>query len=75
MTISYLAIIISRKSMAHYRIYLLDESVKIFHGEDFEAPDDAAAIAAAWQLLETHNRGRPATAVGIEVWAGKSRIF
>jgi hypothetical protein len=61
--------------MAHYRIYLLDDSVKIFHGEDVEAPDDAAAIAAGWQMLETHNLGSSAMAHGIEVWAGRSRIF
>ena len=60
MTISDFGIVISLGSMAHYRIYLLDESVKIFHGEDFEASDDAAAIAAAWQLLETQiEAGRP----------------
>jgi hypothetical protein len=39
------------------------------------APDDSAAIAAAWNLLQTHNANDPDIAYGIEVWLGKARIL
>jgi hypothetical protein len=61
--------------MYHYRIYLLDDLGRIFHGEDVQAPDDSAAIAAAWNLLQTHNANDPDIAYGIEVWLGKARIL
>jgi hypothetical protein len=61
--------------MLCYRIYLLDDLGKIFHGEDVQASDDAASIAAAWKLLETHNASDPDIAYGIEIWLGKALIL
>jgi hypothetical protein len=61
--------------MVRYRVYLLDSAHKIFHGQDVEAPDDAAAIAAAWDLFETHNALQPSAANGVEVWLGRNLVF
>jgi hypothetical protein len=61
--------------MMRYRVYLLDSGNKIFHGQDGEAPDDAAAIAAACNLFETHNILQPSAAQGIEVWLGRNLVF
>jgi hypothetical protein len=62
--------------MAHYRVYLLNHLGTIFHGEDVDAPDDATAVTAARQLLETHNAGgEPDIAYGVEIWRGSVVIL
>ena len=57
--------------MTGYRAYMLNEHGKIFHGADVETADDAAAIAAAGPLLETHKAKEANTAHGVEIWRGK----
>jgi hypothetical protein len=61
--------------MAFYRVYLLNDLGRIFHGEDVEALDDAAAIAAGWKLLEIHNASLPNIAFGVEIWFGRELIL
>jgi hypothetical protein len=61
--------------MARYRVYLLNDLGKIFHGEDVEARDNAAVIAAGWQLLEKHNESHPDIAYGIEIWLERKSNF
>jgi hypothetical protein len=61
--------------MARYRSYLLDHSGNIFHGEDVEALDDAAAVDAGWKLLEAHNAVEADAAHGIEIWRDSDLIF
>jgi hypothetical protein len=61
--------------MLYYRVYLLNDLGKIFRGEDVQAYDDAAAVAAGWNLLETHNASDPDIAYGIEIWLGRILIF
>jgi hypothetical protein len=56
-------------------VYLLNDLGTIFHGEDADAPDDAAAATAAWQLLETHNATDLNIAYGVEIWLGKILIL
>jgi hypothetical protein len=51
-----------------YRAYMLNEHGKFFRGEDVEAANDAAAIAAGRGLL-----GNPAH--GFEIWRGRDLIF
>jgi hypothetical protein len=58
--------------VASYRAYLLDEHGKILSGEDLEAADDAAAIAAGQTLLDAHSSG---SGYGFEVWRGTEVIF
>ena len=57
--------------MTSYRVYLLDEGGKIFHGEDVDASDQTAAIAAGLALFERRND----TAKGFEIWVGTDLIF
>ena len=61
--------------MLRYRVYLLDDQGRIFHGADIEAPDDAAAVAAARRVLEAHNVTDPNIAYGFEVWLATDLIF
>jgi hypothetical protein len=61
--------------MAFYRVYFLNDLGRIFHGEDVEALDDAAVIAAGWMLLEVHNTSRPNIAYGVEIWLGRELIL
>jgi hypothetical protein len=61
--------------MFNYRVYLLDGSGRIFHGEDIQAPDDTAAVTAARRLFEEFNASNPAAAQGVEIWRGRDLIF
>ena len=61
--------------MATYRVYMLDDDGKIFHGEDIDASDDDAAIAASRTLLENYNANHQVAARGFEVWNGRQIIF
>jgi hypothetical protein len=61
--------------MVRYRVYLLDDLGKIFHGADIEAPDDAAAVASARSLIKAYNADDPNMAHGLEVWLGTDLIF
>ncbi len=45
--------------MTFYRAYVLDDQGNILLSEDMQADDDAAAVAAGWQLVIAHRRTRP----------------
>jgi hypothetical protein len=62
-------------TMTIYRAYILDTKGKIFFGENVEALDEAAAIAVARTLVESHNADHPGTAHGFEIWDGHRVIF
>jgi hypothetical protein len=55
-----------------YRAYMLNEHGKIFRGDDVEAPDDAAAIAAGRALRDAPDSD---PADGFEIWRGSALIF
>lgn len=61
--------------MKRYRVYLLNDLGVIFYEDDVDALDDADAVAAAWNLLETHNASQPDIAYGIEVRARGRLVF
>ena len=61
--------------MTVYRTYLLNHEARIFHGEDLEAVDDDAAIAAGAALIESHNSRQSEAAHGFEIWRGGALIF
>jgi hypothetical protein len=61
--------------MVHYRFYLLGDTGRIFYGEDIQAMDDAAAIAAAQGRLTAHNASYPGTAHGVEIWCDRRLVF
>ena len=54
---------------------MLDRDGKIFCGEDVEAPDGDAAIAAGQILFESHNTTQSDLAHGYEVWNENQIIF
>jgi len=45
-----------------YRLYFLNDANKINRREDIELPDDAAAVACAYERDHAHS---------IEIWEGK----
>ena len=61
--------------MVRYRVYLLNDLGSIFHSDSVQAADDAAAVAAAWDLLEAYNAGHRDIAFGIEIWLGTDLVF
>ncbi len=61
--------------MTIYRAYILDKAGKIFYGEDVEALNEGAAIAAGRTLVESHNAIEPETAHGFEIWDGQNVVF
>jgi hypothetical protein len=61
--------------MTFYRAYLLDDQGHILLSEDMEASDDAAAVAAGWQLVAAHSAGSPIPARGVEIWSGDRLVF
>jgi hypothetical protein len=61
--------------MLRYRVYLLNDLGIIFHSDNVQAADGAAAVTAAWDLLEAYNTGDRNIAFGIEIWLGKDLIF
>ncbi len=58
-----------------YRTYMLDRDGKIFCGEDTEASDSDAAIAAGQIIFESHNATQSDLAHGYEVWNENEIIF
>ncbi len=58
-----------------YRTYMLDRDGKIFCGEDIEASNTEAAIAASQILFESHNATQSDLAHGYEVWNENQIIF
>ena len=57
--------------MMNYRLYMLDEAGKIFHGQDFKAPDSDSAVATGEVLF-----GILADAArDFEIWTGPSLVF
>ena len=61
--------------MADYRAYILDQRGEILFRVKSQAPDDAAAIAAGWDLVDDHKADQPEPACGLEIWSGKHLIF
>jgi hypothetical protein len=57
-----------------YRLYLLDGHAKIFHGEDIDAPNNDAAVAAGWASFGERPDG-PDAGRGFEIWRGRRLIF
>lgn len=53
--------------MLQYRTYVLGRTGSIISGDDLSAENDQAAIATAWQRLETYNEMGPYEGCGIEV--------
>jgi hypothetical protein len=58
-----------------YRLYLLDSHAKIFHGEDIDALNNDAAVAAGRALFGERNSDGPGAASGFEIWRGRRLIF
>ena len=58
-----------------YRNYMLDKDGRIFCGEDIEAPDGDAAIAAGQILFASHNATQLDLAHGYEIWNEDQIIF
>jgi|SRR4051812_40340285 hypothetical protein len=63
------------RAMTFYRAYVLDDHSNILLSEDMQAADDAAAIAAGWQLVAAHAADTPTPARGVEIWAGDRLVF
>jgi hypothetical protein len=61
--------------MPYYRAYLVDANGRIFHGEDLEASNPAAAIGVGQALLESHQANLPNVAHGFEIWQARDLIF
>jgi hypothetical protein len=61
--------------MTFYRAYVLDNQGNILLSEDVQADDDAAAVAAGWQLLGAHSADLPTPAEGVEMWSGDRLVF
>jgi hypothetical protein len=61
--------------MTFYRAYVLDDQGNILLSHDMQANDDAAAIAAGWQLVAAHSADSPTPAQGVEIWAGDRLVF
>ena len=61
--------------MTFYRAYVLDNQGNILLSEDMQADDDAAAVAAGWQLVAAHSADLPIPAKGVEIWSGDRLVF
>ncbi len=61
--------------MRFYRAYVLDNQGNILLSEDVQADDDAAAVAAGWQLVAAHSADLPTPAEGVEIWSGDRLVF
>ena len=55
--------------MTFYRAYVLDNQGNILLSEDVQADNDAAAVAAGWQLVAAHSADLPTPPKGLKYGA------
>ena len=60
-------------NMINYRAYTLDAVGEILSGEDVEANNDIAAIAAGWEFVAL-SKAAPAV-LGVEIWEARRLVF